>query len=182
MHQCCPPLHRPASVLPQLRVCGFACDFQQCRRLTAGYSQIEVTGGGSTVPSGSELVSIPGLYKNVQWPDIWSDNFKSFKIPGPAALGDSSSDSGNSDPASSSAEASSTKASSATHASSTAVSASASSTHVSTTAAHTSAESAPTSSSVATSSAAASTGRCKAKRSRRGMVKRHVSHHAKRHH
>ncbi|RPD59815.1 hypothetical protein L227DRAFT_575814 [Lentinus tigrinus ALCF2SS1-6] len=149
-------------------------------------AQIEVTGGGSTVPSGSELVSIPGLYNNVKFPDIWDDNFKSFTIPGPAPIGDSSSGSGNSDPASSSVEASSTKASSAnhassTHASSTAASRSASSTHVSTTAAHTSAESAPTSS-VATSSAPASTGRCKAKRSRRGMVKRHVSHHAKRHH
>ncbi|RDX55149.1 hypothetical protein OH76DRAFT_1339695 [Lentinus brumalis] len=149
-------------------------------------AQIEVTGGGSTVPSGSELVSIPGLYNSVQWPDIWSDNFKSFKIPGPAALGDSSSGSGNSDPASSSPVASSTKASSAshassTHAASTAGSPSASSTHVSSTAAHTSAESKPTSSTVATSSAPASTGRCKTKRSR-GMVKRHVSHHAKRHH
>ncbi|KAI0706801.1 glycosyl hydrolase family 61-domain-containing protein [Cerioporus squamosus] len=144
-------------------------------------AQIDVTGGGNTVPSGSELVSIPGLYNSVQWPDIWSDSFKSFKIPGPAAIGDSSSGSGNSDPASSSTDASSTKASSATHASSTAASPSASSTHVSTTAAHTSAESKPTSSSVATSSAPASTGRCKAKRSR-GMVKRHVSHHAKRHH
>ncbi|KAI1794153.1 glycosyl hydrolase family 61-domain-containing protein [Ganoderma leucocontextum] len=147
-------------------------------------AQLSVTGSGTTVPSGSELVSIPGIYNNVQWPDIWDDNFKSFAAPGPAvAFSGSSSGSEGSDPAPSSSAKSSAAASSthnsATHVSSAETSHSATSTHVSISVPTTTAE--PANTSIASSSAAASTGRCRSKR-RRGMVKRHVSHHAKRHH
>ncbi|EIW63682.1 uncharacterized protein TRAVEDRAFT_34449 [Trametes versicolor FP-101664 SS1] len=151
-------------------------------------AQVKVTGSGTQVPSGSSLVSIPGLYTIAEFPDIWSDSFKSFSIPGPAvAFSGSDSGSGDSEPASTSS----------THAStSSAASHTASSTHVSTsaeTSAHASATSASShaSSVVQTSSAASAskpsstgTGRCssKTKRERRGMVKRHVSHQAKRHH
>ncbi|KAI0358477.1 hypothetical protein OH77DRAFT_1397441 [Trametes cingulata] len=147
-----------------------------------GCAQVKVTGGGSQVPSGSSLVSLPGLYANVKWPDIWSDNFKSFNVPGPAvAFTGSNGGSNDSDPA----------PSSSTHApSSSAASHAASSTQVHTSAA-TSAQASASSAashassashvSPAASSAPSSTGRCSTKR-RRGMVKRHVSHHAKRHH
>ncbi|KAI0823671.1 glycosyl hydrolase family 61-domain-containing protein [Trametes gibbosa] len=148
-------------------------------------AQVKVTGGGSQVPSGASLVSLPGLYDNTKWPDIWDDNFKSFAIPGPAvAFTSSSSGSEESDPA-----PASTHASSSTHVpTSSATSHAASSTQVHTSAVTSADESATSTASRASSTVAASkpsstgSGRCSAKRSRRGMVKRHVSHHAKRHH
>jgi len=45
-------------------------------------SQIRVSGSGKGQPSESDLVSIPGLYSNVTWPNIYSD-FGTFLIPGP---------------------------------------------------------------------------------------------------
>nr|VWO97201.1 Homeobox domain-containing protein [Ganoderma boninense] len=145
-------------------------------------AQLSITGSGTTAPAGSELVSIPGIYNNVQWPDIWDDNLKSFTAPGPAAaFSGSTSGSQGSDPAPSSSKSSATASSthaSSTHVSSAEASHSATSTHVSTYVPTTTAE--PAKTSAPSSSAAASTGRCKSKR-RRGMVKRHVSHHAKRH-
>ncbi|KAI0630388.1 glycosyl hydrolase family 61-domain-containing protein [Trametes polyzona] len=151
-----------------------------------GCAQVEVTGGGNQLPSGSSLVSFPGAYDNAKFPDIWSDNFHSFTIPGPA-LAFSGSNSGSEEPqapSSSSTHASSSSA--ATH--------TASSTQVHTSAA----PSAPASASSAVSRASSvahtassapaskpsstGTGRCSSKRSRRGMLKRHVSHQAKRHH
>ncbi|KAH9858689.1 glycosyl hydrolase family 61-domain-containing protein [Lenzites betulinus] len=151
-------------------------------------AQVKVSGSGTQVPSGASLVSIPGLYTGFTFPDIWDDNFKSFTIPGPAvAFTGSSSGSEQSDPAPSSTHASSTHAptsSAASHA--------ASSTQVHTSAVTSAQESATpaAASSVHTSSTVAAskpsstgTGRCSSKRSRRrGMVKRHVSHLAKRHH
>ncbi|KAI8992995.1 glycosyl hydrolase family 61-domain-containing protein [Trametes punicea] len=148
-----------------------------------GCAQVEVTGTGTQIPSGSELVSLPGLYNNVQWPDIWSDNIKSFTAPGPAiAFSDSSSDSDST--TSSSIHASSPIASAAASrtASSTQVSKSAATTaHTSASHAMSAAPSATRASSASSSSNPASTGKCSSKR-RRGMVKRHVSHLAKRHH
>ncbi|KAI0344649.1 hypothetical protein BDW22DRAFT_1427335 [Trametopsis cervina] len=47
--------------------------------------QVEVTGSGTTTPPASELVSIPGVYNNYKFPDIWQDGFNSFTVPGPAA-------------------------------------------------------------------------------------------------
>ncbi|OSD06900.1 lytic polysaccharide monooxygenase [Trametes coccinea BRFM310] len=155
-----------------------------------GCAQVKVTGDGSQEPSGSELVSLPGLYNNVNWPDIWDDNFKSFAVPGPApAFSGSSSGSDGSDTSPSSTPASSAHASSTPATTSSAAPEKASSTQAHTsaaTSAHASSSvtsSASRASSVASSSKPASTGtgRCSAKR-RRGMVKRHVSHHAKRLH
>lgn len=177
-------LRRSAPVLPQLRVSNRSRGLKAAviKQLMCSHSQLSVTGSGTTVPSGSELVSIPGIYNNVQWPDIWDDNFKSFAAPGPAAaFSGSTSGSQGSDPAPSSSSKSSAAASSthATHVSSAGSSHSATSTHVSTyVPTTTTAE--PAKTSPASSSVAASTGRCKSKR-RRGMVKRHISHHAKRH-
>ncbi|KAI0374010.1 hypothetical protein BV20DRAFT_936307 [Pilatotrama ljubarskyi] len=143
-----------------------------------GCAQVKVTGGGSQVPSGSSLVSLPGLYNNVKWPDIWSDSFKSFNVPGPAvAFSGSSSGSNDSDSAPSSSSAASHVASSTQVHTSAATSA-----HASASSAASRASSASHASSVVSASAPSSTGRCSTKRSRRGMVKRHVSHHAKRHH
>ncbi|GLB37643.1 putative glycosyl hydrolase family 61 [Lyophyllum shimeji] len=45
-------------------------------------SQVKVSGSGNGQPSESDLVSIPGLYSNVTWPNIYSD-FGTFQIPGP---------------------------------------------------------------------------------------------------
>ncbi|KAI0329410.1 hypothetical protein GY45DRAFT_1253005 [Cubamyces sp. BRFM 1775] len=150
-----------------------------------GCAQVKVTGGGSKVPSGSELVSLPGLYNGVQWPDIWDATFKTFAAPGPA-VAFSGSSSGSDDSDSGSTPSSSHASSSSPTAASSAGSHSASSTHVNTSAATSAQESASPSaashaSSVVSSSKPTSTGRCSAKK-RRGMVKRHVSHHAKRHH
>lgn len=41
-----------------------------------------MSGAGTKQPSESDLVSIPGLYSGVSWPNIYSD-FGSFSIPGP---------------------------------------------------------------------------------------------------
>ncbi|KAI0645728.1 glycosyl hydrolase family 61-domain-containing protein [Trametes meyenii] len=154
-----------------------------------GCSQVKVTGSGSQVPSGSQLASLPGLYDSTNWPDIWSgQNFASFKVPGPVlAFSGSDNGSGESDPA----PASSTHTTSTHAPSSSAASHTATSTQVHTSAAPSapasaSSHAAPASShvsSASTSSGPSSTGRCSSKRQRRrGMVKRHVSHHAKRHH
>ncbi|KAF8160838.1 glycosyl hydrolase family 61-domain-containing protein [Crassisporium funariophilum] len=45
-------------------------------------SQITVTGTGTGVPSGNELVSMQTLYQGVAFPDIYGDSV-SFTIPGP---------------------------------------------------------------------------------------------------
>ncbi|KAF5380590.1 hypothetical protein D9615_004610 [Tricholomella constricta] len=45
-------------------------------------TQIKVTGSGTGQPSQTDLVSIPGLYSNAVWPNIYSD-FGTFSIPGP---------------------------------------------------------------------------------------------------
>ncbi|KAF9469883.1 glycosyl hydrolase family 61-domain-containing protein [Collybia nuda] len=45
-------------------------------------SQINVSGTGTSQPHENELVSIPGLYNNAIWPNIYG-NFSSFTIPGP---------------------------------------------------------------------------------------------------
>ncbi|KAG7098825.1 hypothetical protein E1B28_000729 [Marasmius oreades] len=44
--------------------------------------QLNVKGSGKGFPSDRDLVSIPGLYDNVAFPNIYSD-FGSFTIPGP---------------------------------------------------------------------------------------------------
>ncbi|CAL1707592.1 unnamed protein product [Somion occarium] len=140
--------------------------------------QVKVTGGGNKSPSGSELVSIPGLYDSVQWPDIWSDGFNSFKTPGPAVFistGGSSSD----DNASSSAAAASSSA--APSPSSTKASSSPSSSpdaEPSSTPATSAAPASSPQSSSTRASSPSSTGRC------RTNTKRHSRHasFAKRHH
>ncbi|KAL4255029.1 Endo-beta-1,4-glucanase D [Abortiporus biennis] len=71
-------------------------------------AQVKVTGNGNTVPSGDALVSIPGLYDSVQFPDIWDTPF-TFKIPGPAPAFASSGNSNSQAPA---AESTSTSGSS----------------------------------------------------------------------
>ncbi|EIN12107.1 hypothetical protein PUNSTDRAFT_154790 [Punctularia strigosozonata HHB-11173 SS5] len=118
--------------------------------------QVNVTGGGSSTPSGDDLVSIPGLYDNVAWPDIWTD-FGSFTIPGPAIVFTDSTGSTPSGVASASASGSQTAAPSKTAAASTTPEKSATPTRA------------------ATSSPLVSTGRCKAKKSRASAFKRHAS-------
>ncbi|KAF8639584.1 hypothetical protein AX17_001485 [Amanita inopinata Kibby_2008] len=48
-------------------------------------SQINVSGTGTGQPSSNDLVSIPGLYNGVTFPDIYSD-FGNFSIPGPPSV------------------------------------------------------------------------------------------------
>ncbi|KAA1474275.1 hypothetical protein DENSPDRAFT_803824 [Dentipellis sp. KUC8613] len=48
-------------------------------------TQVNVSGGGSGIPSGQYLVSIPGLYNGVQWPNIYN-NFQGLTIPGPPVV------------------------------------------------------------------------------------------------
>jgi len=59
-------------------------------------TQLNVKGSGSSKPASSELVSIPGVYKGFTWPDIWSDSFSKFSIPGPNVVSFASGGSGNS--------------------------------------------------------------------------------------
>ncbi|CDO72529.1 Auxilliary Activities Family 9 protein [Trametes cinnabarina] len=150
-----------------------------------GCAQVKVTGSGSKEPSGSELVSLPGLYNNIKWPDIWDDSFHSFVVPGPApAFSGSSSGSDDTDSTPASSTPAHTSSAAPEKASSTQVhTATTTSVHTSAPATSSQASTASRASSVASSSkpTTTGTGRCSAKR-RRGMVKRHVSHHAKRHH
>jgi hypothetical protein len=53
-------------------------------------AQIKLSGSGSATPSGNDLVSIPGLFKQSQFPNIWGEGV-SFTIPGPAVFGSSGS-------------------------------------------------------------------------------------------
>ncbi|KAJ3480341.1 hypothetical protein NLI96_g8421 [Meripilus lineatus] len=46
-------------------------------------AQVEITGNGNRAPAPENLVSIPGLYNNVKFPNIW-DPFGTFAAPGPA--------------------------------------------------------------------------------------------------
>lgn len=46
-------------------------------------SQVNVSGSGNSLPSSQETVEIPGLYNNVQFPDIWTFTGSSFPAPGP---------------------------------------------------------------------------------------------------
>lgn len=46
------------------------------------YSQVKLTGTGTGQPSEADLVSIPGLYDGVTFPNIYTD-FGNFTIPGP---------------------------------------------------------------------------------------------------
>ncbi|KAI0743568.1 glycosyl hydrolase family 61-domain-containing protein [Daedaleopsis nitida] len=140
-------------------------------------AQLKVTGGGGKTPSGSDLVSIPGVYNSVQWPDIWSDSFKSFTIPGPAVAFSGSSS--GSEPSSGSENTESSVPTSTEHTSPTP--ADPESTKASKPTTTSTVVATPTTSPASTSSAPASTGKCSTKR-RRGMVKRRVDHHAKRHH
>jgi hypothetical protein len=48
--------------------------------------QLKVTGGGSAVPSGDQVASIPGLFQQSQFPNVWADKV-AFQIPGPAVFG-----------------------------------------------------------------------------------------------
>ncbi|KIP10876.1 glycoside hydrolase family 61 protein, partial [Phlebiopsis gigantea 11061_1 CR5-6] len=138
-------------------------------------AQVNVQGSGTQEPAASDLVSIPGVYNDVQFPDIWDDSFHSFTLPAPpVAFASGGSTSGGSSPSSSES------ASSSVHATSTSSSTSASHTSAPTSTARPSA-----SSSIVSAPAASSTGRCKSRAQRRAvaserMVKRHSSH-ARRH-
>lgn len=145
------------------------------------YSQVKVTGNGGSKASGSQLVSIPGIYDNTKFPDIWSDGFKSFNIPGPAAFAGGSGNNNDEAPAASSKPTppkpvgnagsappppSAPPASSSSHSSSPSPSAT------------------PSKAASAPVTAPSATGRCRnTKRSeRRRLSKRHVGHAKRRHH
>ncbi|KAL5507153.1 hypothetical protein ACEPAH_6609 [Sanghuangporus vaninii] len=49
-------------------------------------AQVGVSGGGSSLPSSDETVKIPGLYDDVDFPDIWSETFDVWAAPGPAVV------------------------------------------------------------------------------------------------
>ncbi|KDQ53476.1 glycoside hydrolase family 61 protein [Jaapia argillacea MUCL 33604] len=48
-------------------------------------TQVEITGSGSGKPASQDLVAIPGVYDDTQWPDIYT-NFGTFAIPGPEVV------------------------------------------------------------------------------------------------
>lgn len=50
-------------------------------------TQVKIKQGGNAKPSGSQTVSIPGIYDNFRFPDIWSDGFNSFTVAGPPEFG-----------------------------------------------------------------------------------------------
>ena len=154
------------------------------REFSAEYtfiSQVKVTGGGDQLPASKDLVSIPGVYDNVVFPDIWAPSFHTFTVPGPAVAFSSN---GATDSTGSSPPTASSTPSSAhtTHAPST------SSSHVSTT----QSTHAPTVTHSASSthvsassqvSATSSTGQCrsgrKVRRHAKANAKRHVRHNAR---
>ncbi|KAH8107920.1 glycosyl hydrolase family 61-domain-containing protein [Cristinia sonorae] len=132
-------------------------------------TQVKVTGGGNAKAPAAELVSIPGIYDGVQFPNIWLDSFNSFTIPGPALFaGGSGSGNGNNNSQAPPPPPPVNNAGSAPPAN--------------TPATATPAPSA-TSSSVAPSATDSSSGRCRhnARRSDR-MLKRHVAFHKRHHH
>ncbi|KAL5528305.1 hypothetical protein ACEPAF_7441 [Sanghuangporus sanghuang] len=49
-------------------------------------TQVGVSGDGSSLPSSDETVKIPGLYDDVDFPDIWSETFDVWAAPGPAVV------------------------------------------------------------------------------------------------
>ncbi|KAI0699254.1 glycosyl hydrolase family 61-domain-containing protein [Cytidiella melzeri] len=131
--------------------------------------QVRVTGSGSTSPSGSSLVKIPGVYATTTWPDIWADGFKSFNIPGPAPAFGGSGGTNNAAPAP--PTASSLASSSPLSPSSSPSAASASLATPS---------SLPTPSKSSSSLQASATGQCRGRMARRSQ--RHAAMSAKRHH
>jgi hypothetical protein len=48
--------------------------------------QVTVSGSGTNYPSDADTVAIPGLFNDFVWPDIWSDSFNSFTVPGPPVI------------------------------------------------------------------------------------------------
>lgn len=60
-----------------------------------------MSGGGSARASSAETVKIPGLYDNVDFPDIWSQTFDSWAAPGPAVVSFADSSDNQNTPASS---------------------------------------------------------------------------------
>lgn len=82
-------------------------------------AQVKVTGSGTQTPPSSDLVKIPGVYDSFKWPDIWSDSFHSFTIPGPkVAFSNSGSGTNNAapePPAASPSKASPSTAASSSH-------------------------------------------------------------------
>jgi hypothetical protein len=47
--------------------------------------QVSLTGSGTQEAADSNTVSIPGLFNDFVWPDIWGESF-SFTIPGPPVI------------------------------------------------------------------------------------------------
>ena len=146
-------------------------------------SQINVEGSGTQEPAASDLVSIPGVYDNVKFPDIW-DNFVSFTLPAPpvAQLGNN----GGSTPPPAPASAASSSATHAPSGSSSVQSSAIPTPPVVPTSAPISAPRPSASSSLVSAPAPGATGRCKSRRMVKRLkgehaAKRHVSH-AKRHH
>lgn len=124
------------------------------RRFPSAYglspSQVNVQGSGTQQPPSSDLVSIPGVYDNVKFPDIWDDNFHSFTLPAPPVAFASG---GTSTPSSSPSPAES----SSTHSSS-----SAATSHASAPTSTSVLAQPPASSSVVSAPPSAGTGKCKA--------------------
>ena len=58
------------------------------------HRQVNVKNGGADIPSSSELTSLPGMYDEFEWPNIWSDPLDGFVVAGPKVVsfadGDSS--------------------------------------------------------------------------------------------
>lgn len=177
-----PPFCRTTPVLPCLRVRKPRC------RPNVPYSrvssQVKVTGGGNKQPAAADLVKIPGVYDNVQFPDIWADNFHSFTVPGPPpAFGNNGGTVNAGSP-----PAVTPSAVTSSHAAPTS-----SSSHVTTASSPVTAPSKPivsaqpSASSTLVSASPTSTGRCRSRSVRRQLntnAKRMVKHHAraKRHH
>jgi hypothetical protein len=152
------------------------------RGINASDSQINVKGSGTQEPATADLVSIPGVYDNTKFPDIWADDFKSFTLPGPplVQLGSQGTTNAGSPPP----PPASVMSSSATHAPTTESAAPSSAAHPS--AVHASAPtSAPrpsASSSLVSAPAPAATGRCKSRMVKRLNREHAAKRHAKRQH
>lgn len=70
--------------------------------------QVNVKNGGADQPSSSELTTLPGMYNEYEWPNIYTDDLDGFVVAGPKLVSFADSSSSDPSPPSSTSPSSST--------------------------------------------------------------------------
>lgn len=73
-----------------------------------GCVQVNVKNGGADQPSSSELTTLPGMYNEYEWPNIYTDDLDGFVVAGPKLVSFADSNSSDPSPPSSTSPSSST--------------------------------------------------------------------------